>query len=157
MRVHTRRALPALVVVGALALVGCSSEEPVVQGADGSGVFDRETSVNATLRAVDPADGPGGPAVGSARARAADGGVRLEVRLRDAEPGSWAVRVSPGSTCADGTDGDAVSDVPDLTVEDDGRGLLDTTLDVPLADLADGAALLLAGPTGPVCGVLADY
>jgi hypothetical protein len=95
--------------------------------------------------------------VGSARAQAVQDGTRLEVRLRDAEPGSWAVRVAPGSTCEDGTEGDSVPDVPDLTVEDDGRGLLDTTVDVPLADLAGGAALLLAGPTGPVCGVLADY
>lgn len=148
-----RRSLPVLAVVGLLALAGCSSEEPVVQGADGSGDFDRGTRVTATLSPIGD-----GPSTGTARAQADGDGVRLEVRVRGLEPGTWTATVTPGSRCSGADEEEGTVVLPDLTVTEDGRGLLDATLDdVPLDDLAGGAALTLQGPAGTTCGTLADY
>ncbi|MDN4171595.1 hypothetical protein QWY28_01420 [Nocardioides sp. SOB77] len=150
-----RRSLPALAVVGLLALTGCSQgEEPLVLGADGSGDFDRGAKVTATL----PPVGGEGPAAGTARAVPAGDGVRVEVRVRGLEPGTWTATLTPGSRCSGAVEEEGAVDLPDLTVDEDGRGLLDATLDdVPLEDLEAGAALTLQGAGSTTCGTLADY
>ncbi|MBC9734424.1 hypothetical protein [Nocardioides marmotae] len=152
------RAAGPLAVVGALVLTGCSSEpEPVILGYDGSGTFRSDEEVAATMTPV----GGKGPSTGTARAVPAgdDGeGVRVEARLRDLDPGTWTVSLTPGTRCSDAGEADDAVELPDLTVGKDGRARLDHTLDdVAFDSLVDGAALVVEGPGGSSCGTLADY
>lgn len=148
----------AAAAVGLLALAGCSSgEEPPVLGADGSGRFQQDPKVSAALAPVDD-----GASAGTARATSDGDGSRIVVRLRAVAQGTWTPVLLPGSRCSDDLVGDVSGaegalTLPDLDVDESGRALLDTTVEVPLSDLAGGAALRLDGPNGTTCGTLADH
>ncbi|WKN49237.1 hypothetical protein [Nocardioides sp. Arc9.136] len=150
----------AVAVLAALALAGCSSEpEPLPVGPDGSGAYRSAERITATL----PTPDGDGPALGRAEIAPSGDGVRLEVRVKEADTGTWTVALLPGTTCDEqaeaGQDeqGAGLPDLPDLEVGETGSGLLDAELDLTMADLEDGAALVVDGPGGTSCGNLADY
>lgn len=150
-----------------IALAGCGREGDVVppeddplmqQGVETSD--DRNQTATARLRDAE------GNEVGTATATAENGDVRLELRVQDLTPGERGAHIHMVGQCdaptfesagshwnptnqqhgLENPEGQHAGDMPNLTVDDDGSGTLDYTLEggtfAGLMD-ADGSAMVI--------------